>query len=60
MNNKYYITSENNGHTHLWKEDKKFTSFDAGHNHPLNLKKMIAIKGKSNHIHKLLKKEDKI
>lgn len=54
-----YLTSKNNGHTHRWNLKKKNTSFDFGHSHPINIKKMLAMKGKSNHTHKLLKKEEK-
>lgn len=49
------FTSFNNDHRHTWKKGNKRTSTDSGHSHPINLKRMLAEKGKTNHIHKLLK-----
>lgn len=48
------ITSMNNGHRHTWKLFNKRTSIDSGHSHPINFNKKIAMRGKTNHTHKLL------
>lgn len=53
---KNYLTSKNNGHRHIWNYFNKKTSIDSGHFHKVNLKKMIAEKGNTDHTHKLLKK----
>jgi len=49
------LTSRNNKHTHTWSWKNKRTSVDAGHSHKLSFNKMLALKGKTNHSHKLLK-----
>ncbi len=51
------ITSMNNGHRHTWKLFNKRTSINDGHSHPIDFNKKIAMKGKTNHIHRLLTKE---
>ena len=50
-----YITSSEYKHNHTWRWGDKKTSIDMGHSHPLNFNKMLAEKGRSDHIHKLLK-----
>ena len=52
-----YLTSRNDGHNHTWRWGDKKTSVDRGHSHPLNFNKMLAMKGRSDHIHRLLKKK---
>lgn len=52
---KKHFTSIKNGHKHFWKYNNKRTSIDDNHSHPINFKKMVAEKGRSDHIHKLLK-----
>lgn len=57
---KYFLTSEDSGHTHLWNRGARSTSFNSGHSHPIDIKSMSATQGRTNHTHKLLKKEVKI
>lgn len=53
--NKKHFTSTNDKHRHIWIFTKKRTSINSRHSHPINLKKMIAEKGRTNHTHRLLK-----
>lgn len=55
VSKKRFSTSKNNGHRHSWRFGDKRTSIDSGHSHSINFKKKIAEKGKTNHIHKLLR-----
>ena len=50
-----FLTSVNNFHTHTWKFGDKRTSINNSHSHPINFRKKLAEKGKTNHTHKLLK-----
>lgn len=54
-NKKVYLTSKNNGHTHNWRYKINRTSINSGHSHPLDFNKRIAKRGRTNHIHRLLK-----
>lgn len=56
MVKKRFLTSITNSHRHTWNTKDKRTSIDDGHSHPINIKKKIAEKGRTNHTHKLLKK----
>ena len=50
-------TTYNKGHKHEWMSGRGYTTIEAGHNHKINLKKLLAIaSGKDNHTHRLLKK----
>ncbi len=48
------LTSINHGHRHSWSPRKQRTSIDAGHSHRINLKSKVALKGTTNHSHRLL------
>ncbi len=49
------ITSISEGHSHTWKREDKFTSFDNGHKHKINLKRRLALPSKKGgHTHNLL------
>jgi len=48
-----YKTSYINGHNHYWDPKKNKTSVDAGHSHPVS--KTMALKGNTNHTHRLTK-----
>ena len=49
-----YLTSRDNGHTHMWNPEEKKTSKDAGHSHPIDLKKKLALPNGTGHSHKLI------
>ncbi len=53
---KWYPTSFNAGHKHKWMEGRKYTTIDSKHNHPINEKLKVALKGTTKHKHKLLRK----
>ena len=49
-----YYTSYDNGHRHSWSKNKKITSIDSEHSHKVDLKKKLALKGQTDHTHRLI------
>lgn len=50
-----YYTSVDSMHRHKYDPKRKRTTFDNGHDHPIDLRRRIAKKGLSDHTHILLK-----
>ena len=48
-------TSINEGHSHTWKRKDKFTSFNSGHKHKIDLRRKLALANRiGGHTHRLL------
>ena len=48
-------TSINEGHRHTWRRRDKFTSFNSGHKHKIDLRRKLALSTRmGGHTHRLL------
>ena len=51
----FNTTTMDAGHVHTWKDGAIRTDVKMMHSHPINLKRMLAEKGTSDHTHKLIR-----